>query len=597
VISDGTQPDRDQLRRFLLGQLDDTQHERVERWLHQTPESLAPEQDLECSDVLVERLRNLDEKAEPPSSQVVGLIDRFSKLRPGEVTSETPGRGLADTTGPAPPRPSSTSFLAPPQRPDEIGRLGSFRVLRVLGEGGMGLVLEAEDVALQRRIALKVMRPEIAARSEGRQRFLREARTAAGLSHDHIVPIYQVGEEKGVLFIAMPLLAGEALEDRLRREGALSISEILRIGRETAEGLAVAHAAGLVHRDLKPSNLWLEAPTGRVKILDFGLARSLESEGNLTDPGVVVGTPAYMAPEQAKGEPLDGRSDLFSLGCVLHRMMTGSPAFQGKTHGAVLLAVMSEAPSPPHVRRPDVPRTLSDLIMQLLAKAPAGRPPSASAVTAALRALETATTAPGTSPAPAAPLSPPGAPAPAWQRWRIPLGLTVLGVFLVAGLLAWHPWQQRGTEEGSPAAPEQGSSSFPRQKPYEGFVDIDVWSKEGEQVRRTRLSESGALPLRTGDQVRIKAAVKPAAYLYVFWIDASGAERQCSRLVREWPRCRERRPPQADALRGIENQRPRFASAGVAVQPAGAAGLVHVGRQLRSREPVRGRLLVCSEVV
>src|SRR5262249_53059125 len=218
---------------------------------------------------------------------------------------------------------------------------------RLLGAGGMGLVFEAQDPDLRRPVALKVMRPEVAARAEARQRFLREARTAAALNHDHVLPIYQVGEANGVPLIAMPLLAGEALEARLRREGRLPVAEVLRIGRETAEGLAAAHAAGLVHRDLKPSNLWLEAPGGRVKVLDFGLARPLQTDVHLTASGVVVGTPGYMSPEQADGEPLDGRSDLFSLGCVLYRAATGVSPFQGKTLSALLLAVARDDPRPP----------------------------------------------------------------------------------------------------------------------------------------------------------------------------------------------------------------------------------------------------------
>ena len=162
-----------------------------------------------------------------------------------------PSKGLPDEL---------TRFLAPPERPDEIGRLGPYRVLAVLGQGGMGVVFRAEDPALDRPVALKAMLPGMAAVPTATERFLREAKAAAALKHEHIVTIYQVGEDRGVPFLAMEFLEGEPLDDRLRREGRLPLAEVLRIGREIAVGLAAAHDRGLVHRDIKPANLWLEGP-------------------------------------------------------------------------------------------------------------------------------------------------------------------------------------------------------------------------------------------------------------------------------------------------------------------------------------------------
>jgi len=166
----------------------------------------------------------------------------------------------------------SYDFLAPPLAPDELGRLGPYRVLKVLGAGGMGVVFLAEDPQLARLVALKAMLPGVAVSDSARERFLREARAAASIKHDNIVSIYQVGEDRGVPFLAMELLDGEPLDARLQREGKLPRAEVVRIGREIALGLAAAHKRGLIHRDIKPANLWLEAETGRVKILDFGLA-------------------------------------------------------------------------------------------------------------------------------------------------------------------------------------------------------------------------------------------------------------------------------------------------------------------------------------
>jgi WD40 repeat protein len=282
-----------------------------------------------------------------------------------------------------------SGLLAPPEGSGEVGRLGGYRVLKVLGAGGMGVVLQAEDPQLHRPVALKVMLPAVAANAGSRERFMREARAAAAIEHDNIVAIYQVGEDRGVPFIAMPLLKGESLEDRLRRERRLPVREVLRIGREAARGLAAAHERGLTHRDIKPGNLWLEAPRGRVKILDFGLARGAGTQGPaLTQQGAIVGTPAYMAPEQASAREPDARADLFSLGCVLYQASTGKPPFGGADLLSTLMAVATSDPPPPRSVSADIPVGLNDLILRLLAKDPKDRPATARAVAAAIRDLE-----------------------------------------------------------------------------------------------------------------------------------------------------------------------------------------------------------------
>jgi hypothetical protein len=289
------------------------------------------------------------------------------------------------------------SLLALPQQPDELGRLGDYRVLKVLESGGMGVVFLAEDTRLRRRVAVKAMRPTLAANDKARQRFLREAQLTAVLTHDHIVPVHHVGEEKGVPFVAMPLLQGESLDTRLKRQGRLPLVETVQIGRETAEGLAAAHAHGLIHRDIKPGNLWLETLSGesgvsglkyRIKILDFGLARCGDDDPHLTRTGEVLGTPAYMSPEQARGEKVDARGDLFSLGCVLYKLCTGQTPFPGDTAVAVLTALAVQQPRPLRALNPDVPPELSDLVMRLLQKDPRRRPASAQEVVRKLQALE-----------------------------------------------------------------------------------------------------------------------------------------------------------------------------------------------------------------
>jgi serine/threonine protein kinase len=281
-------------------------------------------------------------------------------------------------------------FLSPPESPGEIGRLGGYRILKVLGGGGMGVVFQAEDLHLKRPVALKTMLPVLAASAANRRRFQHEAEAAAAIEHDYIVTIYQVGEDRGVPFIAMQLLQGESLEARLSRAGRLAEAEVLRIARQTAIGLAVAHERGLIHRDIKPNNIWLEARGGgeRVKLLDFGLARSVAGDANLTRSGAILGTPAYMAPEQARGQTVDHRADLFSLGCVLYRACTGQPPFRGSDAISTLMAVAEQTPSPPHQLQPPVSPRLSALVMQLLAKDPAARPSSARVVVQMIQELE-----------------------------------------------------------------------------------------------------------------------------------------------------------------------------------------------------------------
>lgn len=279
-------------------------------------------------------------------------------------------------------------FLAPPQAADELGRLGGYRILQVLGAGGMGVVFKAEDPQLERAIALKAMLPSLAASASAKKRFLREAKAAAAIKHDHIVSIYQVGEDRGAPFLAMEFLEGEPLDVRLKRETTLPVTEVLRLGIEVADGLAAAHDKGLIQRDIKPGNIWLEGPRGRVKVLDFGLARSANGQEQLTQAGAIVGTPAFMAPEQAMGKAVDHRCDLFSLGCVLYRLCTGELPFKGADTLAILSSLAMDAPRTPQQFDLTLPPELSDLVMQLLAKDPKERPANAHEVAAALRSIQ-----------------------------------------------------------------------------------------------------------------------------------------------------------------------------------------------------------------
>ena len=258
----------------------------------------------------------------------------------------------------------------------------------------MGCVLLAEDVKLQRQVALKVMLPRHAKNAKAKERFLREARAAAKIHHDHVITIHQVDEDRGVPFIALEYLQGTPLDKYLQGKGPLPISAAVRIAREMAEGLGAAHKQGLVHRDIKPANVWLEAPKGRVKILDFGLARVETDDTHLTQSGVVVGTPAFMAPEQARGEKVDGRCDLFSLGVVLYRMTTGKQPFAGPTTVAMLTAIAVDTPPPPRGLNASIPEGLEKIITRLLEKDPKERYVSAAELIADLKGVARGLAAP-----------------------------------------------------------------------------------------------------------------------------------------------------------------------------------------------------------
>ena len=221
------------------------------------------------------------------------------------------------------------TFLTPSARRDSLGRLGHYEVLQVLGRGGFGIVFRAFDEVLQRVVALKVMAPQLAATSPARKRFLREARSSAQVRHENVVQVYEVAEQP-LPYLAMEFIPGETLQQKLDRVGPLEVPEVLRIGRQIAEGLAAAHAMDLIHRDIKPGNVLLEGGQQKVKITDFGLARAAD-DASISQSGIIAGTPMYMAPEQALGQTLDQRADLFSLGSVLYQMVAGRPPFRANT--------------------------------------------------------------------------------------------------------------------------------------------------------------------------------------------------------------------------------------------------------------------------
>lgn len=276
-------------------------------------------------------------------------------------------------------------LLAPTDDDRMLGRLGAYEIAGVIGRGGMGIVLKGLDPALHRYVAIKVLAPDLAVNGAARKRFSREAQAAAAVVHENVIEIYGVADDAGLPYIVMSYIRGTPLQRRLDDEGPLQLVEVLRIGMQVAAGLSAAHAQGLVHRDVKPANILLADGVERVKLTDFGLARATD-DATLTRSGIIAGTPQYMSPEQARGDSIDHRSDLFSLGSVLYAMCTGRPPFRAPTPFGVLARITNDAPTPIRDINSEIPDWLSNIILQLLAKHPEDRFASATEVAQLLEA-------------------------------------------------------------------------------------------------------------------------------------------------------------------------------------------------------------------
>jgi serine/threonine protein kinase/Leucine-rich repeat (LRR) protein len=413
-------PSRGELQRMVLGQLPDLIAERIQQHLERCTKCWSALDECVNSDELLDAVRASRGVTCEPTKTLYLPVEHVRGALATWIRSYD--RTRSDKSDLPFSMTDITRLLSAPQSADEIGRLGDFHVLRVLGAGGFAIVFEAEDSRLKRHVALKLMHPAIASKQGGADRFLREAQSAAALKHEHVVTIYQVGMHGETPFIALELLHGETLEDCLLRNGRLSIREVVRIGREIATGLAAAHARSLLHRDIKPANIWLEGPDqrspkqaapenqldsalapppteagqipidgdpgGKVKILDFGCAKSWADDSAISEHGLLVGTPAYMAPEQLSGGAVDLRADLFSLGCLLYRMAAGRRPFGGGNLLAVVRSLALEEPAPLAGVNPEVPPSLSDLVGELLSKSPDDRPATAQIVVDRLRAIE-----------------------------------------------------------------------------------------------------------------------------------------------------------------------------------------------------------------
>lgn len=283
-------------------------------------------------------------------------------------------RGFSSVTGEHAPYDAAlpAGFFEASDNPAMMGRLGRFEILEEFARGGMGIILKGYDRELNRYVAVKVLSPTLAASGAARKRFVREAQAAAGVVHPNVMPIHTV-EATGLLpYLVMPFVPGETLQDRIDREGPLRITEILRIAKQIAEALAAAHAQGIVHRDVKPGNVLLEKGVERAVLADFGLARAID-DATVTQYGAIAGTPAYMSPEQARGESIGPGSDLFSLGSVMYAMCCGVSPFRAETSLGVLRRISDAEPRGVRDLNPEIPAWLARIVDRLQNKSPEGR--------------------------------------------------------------------------------------------------------------------------------------------------------------------------------------------------------------------------------
>lgn len=378
-------PSFERLAQFALGKLPERELEPIGRHSDSCPT---------CQAILDELDRRLDDLLARLRAQVVGLgASRKSNSESHVQLDRVVERLIHLTLQPNVKR--DRDWMQWVREASGTGDgdvvIGGFRLLSVIGVGGMGVVFQAEDEDSHRPVALKVMRPEVAADEWIRNRFRTEAQSLATLVHDCVVKVYKTGCIAELPFLAMEFLEGESLARRLVRDPALTLDEILQVGRQTAEGLAVAHRRELIHRDVKPGNIFLQGTAKRfqVKLLDFGLVRDGSRTDRPDDRGWVLGTPAFMSPEQTRGEPAGKQSDLFSLGCVLYRMLSGRLPFDASTSQEMLQARENGSPTSLRILLPTLPSRLTELVDQLLASDPERRPHSAAEVVRRLERIAT----------------------------------------------------------------------------------------------------------------------------------------------------------------------------------------------------------------
>ena len=384
-------PDATTLGEYLLGRLEPPTLDQCESHVATCESCHETLRGLNTHDTLSEHIAGAFPQSDSlsiesdDSDQVRGLVERllsqtgFGSLKQsrGAKAFHVDAEILADRAA------EVLRCVSPDENDQTLGSIGSYQLIRLIGAGSTGVVFQAVDLNLDRKVALKVLRPSLG--SVARERFIAEARLAASVEHPNVVKIYQTGQENRLAYIAMQWLPGQTLEAKMSSESCINEADVRQISGQIAAGLHAAHQRQLVHRDIKPANIWISEDDQEVKILDFGLARIVDDDPGLTATGMLAGTPNFMSPEQTKGLELDGRSDLFSLGCVMYRLATGKFAFGANSILGTLQAIQNEQPDPPKSINPEVTAELSDLTMSLLEKQPVNRPASAEQVVTMLQ--------------------------------------------------------------------------------------------------------------------------------------------------------------------------------------------------------------------
>lgn len=359
--------DPNRLDAFVRGELSEQQESELTAHLDQCET---------CGEELERRVAAADQWRE--AGELLTHRTRRFNVMDGANDPSTGGSFATSTTF-AEQMDQVVGMLAPTDDPQMLGRIGGYEVSGVIGCGGMGVVFKAHDRSLDRVVAIKVMAPHLAGSGAARKRFARESKAAAAVLHPNVIAIHCVADDPKLPYLVMPYIGGASLQKRVEADGPLCTQDTLRIGQQIAAGLAAAHAQGLVHRDIKPANILLERGVERVTITDFGLARAVD-DATMTRSGVIAGTPQYMSPEQACGESIDHRSDLFSLGSVLYMMCAGHSPFRAETTFGILRRITDNQPRPLREINPDVPEWLCAIIEKLHAKEPSERFQSAEEV-------------------------------------------------------------------------------------------------------------------------------------------------------------------------------------------------------------------------
>jgi serine/threonine-protein kinase len=498
--------DRDTGRRLLIGELPDVEEAAFVQHLDQ------------CEQCRAWLEREAGDRGDwqsarqllAASSEVVSWRSTARAAGVGDETEvQLPFKGslLARSSG------VDLAILSPTDDPAFIGRIGGYEVSGVIGRGGMGVVFKAVDRPLNRNVAIKVLDPSLASIGAARQRFAREARAMAAISHEHVVPIYCVDQHQGLPYFAMEYVAGGTLESRLRLDGPLDTVSTVRIAIQVASALAAAHECGLVHRDIKPANILLDHGIERVRVADFGLAR-ISTDASYTRSGLVAGTPQFMAPEQVRGEVCDARSDLFSLGSVMYAMCTGHPPFRAETVYGVMQRIVHDEPRGIREQCLQVPAWLEQFIHRLLAKDRQRRFDSAADVVRLLESELRYLQSPEQGVAPDRPwILVAGAGRARWGSRALAAGVVLICIGLAA--LAW----QLGNDAGPQQVDDAGGSAA--SAAAQGSTAELLWDQDGMQQTRYRArllelelhteSPSGELDPWTSDVRSLRQRLEEAA--------------------------------------------------------------------------------------